>query len=324
MKTKVVYILVSNEKDYYLEQALVSIYSFRLYNSNAELLLVVDEETSKTLSHGIRKSILDYVSRLIVVNIPEVFSNLQKSRFIKTSLRELIEGDFLFIDSDTIICDNLEDIDNMKEELLAVPDCHLSIKYSWMKNKIRKWANILNWKFSENDYYFNSGVLFVKDTDTTHKFYEQWHLEWKKHLSNGINYDQPSFAKANETMNYIINKLDGIWNCQVNSNGLPYLMNSKIIHYFASGIGTKKDSPYQLLDKQLFIRIKTNGYLNDEIKQLVLNAKSAFTPYCSIIGFYDAQFLFSRTYWLYAQHPTAYKCIDTLSRIILFISHLIK
>lgn len=32
MKTKIIYVLVSNENDCYLEQALVSIYSLRLYN----------------------------------------------------------------------------------------------------------------------------------------------------------------------------------------------------------------------------------------------------------------------------------------------------
>ena len=51
-----------------------------------------------------------------------------------------------------------------------MPDCHLSIKYSWMKTNIKKWSSVLGWKYSENDFYFNSGVLFVKDTDDTHQF----------------------------------------------------------------------------------------------------------------------------------------------------------
>lgn len=48
MKTKIIYVLVSNENDCYLEQALVSIYSLRLYNPDANLLLLVDEENPKT------------------------------------------------------------------------------------------------------------------------------------------------------------------------------------------------------------------------------------------------------------------------------------
>lgn len=86
MKTKIIYVLVSNENDCYLEQALVSIYSLRLYNPDANLLLLVDEETSRTLENGIRKLILNYVSKLVIVDVPFHYSKQQKSRYIKTSL----------------------------------------------------------------------------------------------------------------------------------------------------------------------------------------------------------------------------------------------
>ena len=98
MKTKIIYVLVSNENDCYLEQALVSIYSLRLYNPDANLLLLVDEETSRTLENGIRKLILNYVSKLVIVDVPFHYSKQQKSRYIKTSLRSQVIGDFLFID----------------------------------------------------------------------------------------------------------------------------------------------------------------------------------------------------------------------------------
>mgnify|MGYP000042041398 CR=1 FL=1 len=140
MKTKIIYVLVSNENDCYLEQALVSIYSLRLYNPDANLLLLVDEETSRTLENGIRKLILNYVSKLVIVDVPFHYSKQQKSRYIKTSLRSQVIGDFLFIDCDTIINEELKDIDNLSCEIAAVPDCHLSIKYSWMKTNIKKWS----------------------------------------------------------------------------------------------------------------------------------------------------------------------------------------
>lgn len=90
MKTKIIYVLVSNENDCYLEQALVSIYSLRLYNPDANLLLLVDEETSRTLENGIRKLILNYVSKLVIVDVPFHYSKQQKSRYIKTSLRSQV------------------------------------------------------------------------------------------------------------------------------------------------------------------------------------------------------------------------------------------
>jgi hypothetical protein len=41
MKTKIIYVLVSNENDCYLEQALVSIYSLRLYNPDANVFYLL-------------------------------------------------------------------------------------------------------------------------------------------------------------------------------------------------------------------------------------------------------------------------------------------
>lgn len=322
MKTKIVYVLVSNVNDCYLEQALVSIYSLRLYNPNAEVLLVIDKDTEKTLKEGNRKQILRYITDIIVVHVPSQYSNMQKSRYIKTSLRKYVNGDFLFIDTDTIITAELNEIDNISADLASVPDRHLIIKFNWMKKSIRNWASKFDWHFSEDSYYFNSGVLLVKDTDLATQLFEHWHAVWKKFAAQGINYDQPSLAKANELVGLKINKLDDIWNCQINANGLPYLKNAKVIHYFASAIGGGKYQPYKFMDKDFFIRIKSCDELGKEIVELIKNAKYAFNPFCSIIGYDDAKFLYSRAYWLYKQHPLAYKIVDIYSRIILLLSHL--
>ena len=96
MKTKIIYVLVSNENDCYLEQALVSIYSLRLYNPDANLLLLVDEETSRTLENGIRKLILNYVSKLVIVDVPFHYSKQQKSRYINIIKKSGNWGFFIY------------------------------------------------------------------------------------------------------------------------------------------------------------------------------------------------------------------------------------
>ena len=116
MKTKIVYVVISDEDDYYLEQALVSVYSVRLYNPNSQILLLIDSETNATIV-GKREAILQYVSQKIVIDVPKQYSKMQKSRFLKTTLRQYIEGDFLFIDSDTIITGDLSDIDDISFDI---------------------------------------------------------------------------------------------------------------------------------------------------------------------------------------------------------------
>jgi len=323
MKTKIVYVVVSDDADFYLEQTLVSVYSARLYNPNAEILLLVDSETNKTIL-GKREAILQYISLKITVDVPKEYSKMQKSRFLKTSLRKYIEGDYLFIDSDTIITEDLSEIDNIPFEIAAVPDKHVIIKNHPRCKDIRRNAKMIEWNFSLDEYYFNSGVFYVKDTSSTHSFYEDWFNKWKKYSSIGVDIDQPSLAKTNEKFNHLIGELNGIWNCQINENGLPFLLKAKIIHYFASTMGEKRNNPYSFYDKKIYVDIKNYGFINRKLHAMILNAKSAFNFPCVIIGRSDVTFFFTNTYIIYSKAKFFFSIIELLSGIVLKIGKFAK
>ena len=126
MKTKIVYCLVSQDKDIYLEQLLLSLISLRNYNQSAQVTVVMDKTTKDGLI-GNRNIIQNYIDEIIVVNDIEHLSNSQKSRVLKTTLRERITGAYLFIDVDTIITDKLDEIDELllqNIEIAAVKDSH--------------------------------------------------------------------------------------------------------------------------------------------------------------------------------------------------------
>ena len=96
MRTKIVYVVTSDETDVYLEQALLSVFSLRKHNPNAYVELVVDQNTNTTIT-GKRGEILKYIDNKVVVNVPEEYNKLSRSRWLKTSLRQHIKGDFLYI-----------------------------------------------------------------------------------------------------------------------------------------------------------------------------------------------------------------------------------
>ena len=48
MKTKIVYTVVSDETDIFIEQALLSIFSLRKHNPNAYVELVIDSLTNES------------------------------------------------------------------------------------------------------------------------------------------------------------------------------------------------------------------------------------------------------------------------------------
>lgn len=282
MKTTAVYVLTSNSEDYYLEQLMVSAYSLRLNNPDIEITLVVDQETFKSLT-GKRSGIQEYVSDIIPAYVPLEYNNKQKSRFLKTNLRKIIEGDYLFIDTDTVISGNLSELDSLECSIAASLDKHVKIKDHLCRKSIIKYAKLFDWSIPSEDNYFNSGIMYVKDDSIAHNVYESWHKYWKSGLKeHNISIDQPSLAKANYVNNYPIKELPGVYNCQIVENGLKFLSDAKIIHYFASNIG-RYDCPYLFRDPRIYETIKKKGMI-DEIKELLNNPKAAFLSKCMVLG----------------------------------------
>ena len=233
MKTKIVYVLTSSENDILLEQLSLSLYSLKYYNPNSEVYLVVDQDTYSSIKND-RNNIREFLTDIIPVKTPDEYNNMLRSRWLKTSLREYIKGDYLFVDSDTIIADDLEECDNWTCDIAAVIDRHIPVSkahqyYDYICNR----AKDTGWIFETSDSnYFNSGVMFVKDNESTHAFYKKWHEYWLEGIKHQVFQDQPTLGKVNKEQGYIIKELNGVWNCQIMANGIKFLCTSKIIHYF--------------------------------------------------------------------------------------------
>lgn len=316
MKTKIVYALTSTEKDIYLEQTLVSLISLRKYNENAYVALMVDDQTDKTLV-GFRSTILNYVNEKIVVATPQDYTQIQRSRYIKTTLRHHINGPLLFIDGDTLIASELNDIDKLLEQdiqLAMVADYHIKISDdTTYKFNITEKLNQLGWHLTENDsIYFNSGVIFVNDTELTHHFFNSWNNNWKLKAYQGCYLDQPSLAKTNQDFNHIISELNGIWNCQIIFNGIRFLYKAKIIHYFSSL--TNNNSPYYFANKRCFIDIKQNKTIPSTTMWNIHNPQEAFCEPVNIIPTKESsKFINSPMYSLYKSNYRYYRFIEYLA-----------
>ena len=231
MKTKMIYVVVSDDSDVYLEQALLSVFSLRKHTSKAYVEIVMDTNTKLTIE-GKRSEITKYVDKITVIEVPEKYTKGQKSRWLKTNLRNLVEGDYLYIDSDTIITDCLEDIDNFKGDIGAVRDEHVVVKYNRDRDVLLLWSKEDGWNYYDDLVYFNGGVMFVRDCEFTHAFYREWNERWQKSCENYPRYiDQSPLAATNEFYKYPIQELDGIWNCQP-FNGISFLYKAKIMHYW--------------------------------------------------------------------------------------------
>lgn len=291
MTTKLVYAVTSDSSDIFLEQTLVSIYSAKYWNPKATIVLVVDQETQKSLI-GKRASILNWVNEYIVVNVPDKYSKKESSRYVKTILRSTVHGTYLFIDGDTVITEPLDAIDDMAGDICMVKDLHVDFANHPVKNWVEKQLRQINCPVP--NIYFNSGVIYAKDTPAVHKLYSTWHSLYIQGLKQGVTQDQPSLEMANYTCGNLIRELNGVWNCQIRRNGIRFLSNAKIIHYFNSNRDNLNyESNYILSEENIYLEIQETGSISDSTKKLIIDAKHAF-PVQSML-FVGKQLMFSST-----------------------------
>ena len=276
---KYLYVLVSDDSDYYLEQALLSITSLRLQMPNAFISLLVDDITGANFS-GKRGEILKLVNEFKSIVIDGNFNKKARSRWLKTSMRMHITGDFLYIDNDTIISGDLSALDALNVELGAVPDNHVHLseyeKYqpARLKRMKKKYEKLGFISCFDLDMHFNGGIFLCRDCKTAHNFFEEWHRLWLHCFQLGNLTDQQSLNQSNFILGSVIKEIDGIWNCQIlNDGALRYLYDAKIIHYFDSRIGEKT---FLLANKEYTESIRKTGTVNDEIKELIKKSKSLF------------------------------------------------
>ena len=296
MKTKIVYVLVSDSSDLLFEQLVLSIISLRNHNE-AHIIVVVDTNTFEGLLEE-RRTIYNLANEVISVITPEGYSNLQKSRFIKTNLREIISGDFLFIDCDTIVCANLSEIDRMSNHISAVADLNgeLHLHDSSIINNCTK----AGFSDADGEPYFNSGIMFVRDSAESHILYQEWHKQWLVSLQNGIFLDQPALCKANTNSKHIIHEIDGGWNCQVNFGGEKFLKHAKILHYAG---GSSKKSIQQLLT-----HLRNNGEKPDAIiNDLMSHPKTSFFTLMTIGDQKYCEYCNSEIMYFYFHKPSVFK-----------------
>lgn len=274
MKTKLVYVLTCTAEATYIEQALMSIFSARYWNKQAQIILLVDNLTDKLLI-GKRAEILNYISQKIVVPFDDnSLSAMYRSRWIKTSVRQLIDGDFLFIDSDTIIQYPLESIDNFDCEIGAVLESHLKVfEYcESLYNHAYNVTKLVNVDINEEKVYYSSGVMYVKDSSATHQLYELWHKYWSESFDNGLPIDQPALAKANRDCGHLVRQINDTYNCILFTQP-PFYPNAHILHIAAY------KNPSFLFEKHTLNYVKENGLNNVWLQEVIKNPSYSILPF---------------------------------------------
>jgi hypothetical protein len=281
---KYVYVLVSDENDFYLEQCAFSIFSLKKIMKEAYTLVLSDSDSAERINRsGFFRPL---ITELRIVDYPNGFSKKEVSRWLKTSMREYVSGDFLYIDCDTIIMDELDSISGLNINLGAVLDNHILLNERF-RNPYEK--KLLSYRDKKAGFYssqrvnkfFNGGMVFSRDNQENSFFFKKWHELWLLSNSKKISDDQPAFNQSNFLLGGPIQELDGIWNCQIHYGGLRYFEKVKILHYYND---PRWEKPLYFVDNYFFEKLRKNSLSINELEENLCNIKSFFSNYTRLIA----------------------------------------
>lgn len=269
-----VYVVVSEKDDYYVENCAVSVYSLKKYNKDVKISVICDTITYDRIIA--KKYLLNLIDNIIPVTVNNAYSALQKSRFLKTSVRTLIEGDFVFIDIDTIITGDLKELSSFDKDIGAVKTQDSKL---WSKdnqhihfkryNRQRNLPEDFNYGIDD---YFNSGVIVCRDTKKAGEFYDAWHKAWVASSEKySFHQDQCDFNRINALSGNLVTEINGTYNfgAVYPANSMKFLNHCKIFHYFVTSDKLKE---LKIKDPVFLERLSRNG-ISSEVDDLIANVK---------------------------------------------------
>lgn len=202
---KAVYVLVSSGGDHYLDMLHLSAACLHRYSPGLQACVVTDADTAELLAaHEGCKKVLDEV---VVVHDAGLqgLGKADRSRYIKTSLRRHVAGDYLYIDIDAFPVGNLEPLFNTIDSVCMTHDQNVRPDQFVFEDYESHIFKHMNWPLPTE--YFNSGVMLVKSDATARALYEDWHALWQETRLSGNHKDQPPLHEVIRRKHYKIGHL---------------------------------------------------------------------------------------------------------------------
>lgn len=318
MRTKIVYVITSSLDDIYWEYAWLSAWSLKHHNPSACVAMVCDDCTYESAKNSYRAKSFELFNEIMPVSFDSSISNKERSRWLKTNLRDLIHGDFLYVDSDTIITDELSEIDGFDFDIGMVNDAHT---YPYPIPQVFHWYRIaFNEDLPSDAHYYNGGIIYAKDSKLAKRFFNSWHENWKK-AGSKIGYtDQPPLAKTVLEEGNPVHELSGIYNCLA-CVGIRYLLQAKIMHFLHDPFFLPT-VVHPFMQPETYKKIQVNKDIPEEIKKLALNCKSEFTSVSVPLGINEAIFLRStiiHDFWypLYEKKRNMFMALEKMATFVL-------
>jgi hypothetical protein len=225
----------------------------RLYPSE-RVVLVSDSATLAELRQGFPRlrEIADFLAAPIRSTHP-----LGRSRELKLGLRDLLEGDLVYLDADTLALRRFDELFAPGPAFAGVLDRNRQHRRPQFPDWVRPAFAQMGWR-APLPRYFNSGVLFLPDAPQTRALAAEWRLRFTRLRQElGIEYDQPSLNSSLDALRIQVRTLPVEFNAMVQA--WPYAARrARILHFFADGGQPASDS----LLAHLLLHLERSGSID--------------------------------------------------------------
>jgi hypothetical protein len=258
---RVVYVVTSAGRDLHSSMTRVSAASVRLTNPGCTITLACDSRSATAMKSS-DDPLLKEVDEFLSFDTPEgdrVFCN----RFIKTSLRNRVDGSFLFLDSDTFVRKKLNGLNLIDCDIAAARNHSASTISEQIWEEDAATVRLMGWQ-TRNDAYLNGGVMLFQDTPSAHQFAEDWHRMWLDACQITDRYrDQPALNAALANSGVKLAILPDEFNAQIKRR--VSIHDAVIWHYYAS----VNDEPLTAFEALVQRVLSGQGIRTTEIEEMV-------------------------------------------------------
>lgn len=242
----IVYALTSNGKDVHSGQTFVSSSLVRHLYPKARIILLVDELTHVKLQ-AVNDPVLASVDQVLRVETG-MDTPIRRNRALKTTMRLVLEGPFVYLDSDTLPIRRFDELFSHDDDFAAVQDYTQELFGRRRPRWVRDFFRSMSWRYPTRQF-VNGGVMYMADRPVVHEFSREWNRRWRHGIERAdLELDQPSLNSALDATDLRLRLMSRDFNCQVKST-LFTVQTARIFHYFKSQIGI---SSYSLLDYLVF------------------------------------------------------------------------
>jgi lipopolysaccharide biosynthesis glycosyltransferase len=262
------YILAWRPGEDYADITLLSISFLREVHPDGHILLLTDQETGKALDDA-SHALLSLSDKVIVSEVPLADSSV-RSWYLKSRMRRLVQGDFVFLDADTIIRERIDEVFQITAPI-AMAENH-SRRYPENFPDMERVVYEKNgWPAPGNGHFFNSGVIFWREDPEAYRLSQLWEQFWDLSVSNGCGYDQPALNFAIEKSGVSFQVLDDRYNAQIRANPAAGV-DAAVWHFYQTDRRWFPDDWFSLGKK----RIRNGEEIDAQFLRLVIASR---TPY---------------------------------------------